>query len=541
MIRAGAVWRSCRGAAAWGVRFGWREFRHQIWPLMLIAITGLIGIVVVKWMVWPAYQNPIARMYTSKLGYSGVLRRSGKPFPVTAAVVQRRIIEGRFIGEGLVQAEPVQVPMIAMAGIRAVHVEEGQRIRKGQRVVELDPTRVDLKIASAEAALATARAELRRVELGTVNVLQEERPDVMDIRLRTAQRQAEIAQELLGTYRELAEGGAISSLKYADARLTLLKALSTRSETEVLARTAAAGRANSLEIARSAVREAELVLAHRRRERLDYVSHAPAGGVVERVLVHAGEYNQDPGRPAVLIASDQWFECYLDQTALGRVADGDAVEVRLGAHPGRVFEGEVTRVRPLVNFSTGGPETTRPIRPMGTGAPEWPATFAVRVRLIDGEVPVVPGMTGYASVIRRRETLAVPRGTVVATSGRRGVAMVVGEDPSTFEPREVLTGIHDDGFLEILEGLKDGDIVIADGHQVLEPGDAIAWTLPGVEANDTRPSGIAENVEGSDFPLVRPVSRAAGLSDDEAISPDVPIKRHGPSLRVLHYRPPDGS
>jgi len=151
----------------------------------------------------------------------------------------------------------------------------------------------------------------------------------------------------------------------------------------------------------------------------------------------------------------------------------DAVEVRLSAHQDHVFQGKITLIRPLVNFSLGGPETNRPIRPLGTGAPEWPSTFSVRVSLEDSEHLVVPGLTGYATVVQKRNVLAVPRGTVNAVSGNRGIAFVIGSDGESFAPRNVVTGIKDGGWVEIREGLQAGERVIADGHQVLQPGDRI--------------------------------------------------------------------
>ena len=141
-----------------------------------------------------------------------------------------------------------------------------------------------------------------------------------------------------------------------------------------------------------------------------------------------------------MLASGLWFECYLDQTALGRVQIGDRVEMRLSAYQDRVFAGKIQLIRPLVNFALGGPETNRPIRPLGTGAPEWPATFSVRVAIDPAEDLVVPGLTGYATVIQERKTLTIPRGCVNAVSGNRGIVFVINENGDSFEPRNVVTG-----------------------------------------------------------------------------------------------------
>lgn len=425
-------------------------------------------------IVWPAYKNPIARMYTSKIGYSSVIRKTGGAFPVTAAEVQSREIVGKFIGEGLVQSEPIQVPMIGMARILKVHVTEGQRVRKGEVIVELDASRVRLKIESAKAALQTARAELDRVRLGTVNVLQEERPDILAMRAEAAIESASVADQLLQIANELAQTGSISKMELAEAKLESIRANLLEKERKLAVEMATSGRKNSLEIGESAIREAEMTLAHRLSELDDYTSLAPADGIVERVLVHEGEYNQDPGRPAVLLASGLWFECYLDQTALNRVKMGDDVEVRLSAYQDNLFQGKIERVRPLVNFALGGPETNRPIRPLGTGAPEWPATFAVRILIQEDGALIVPGLTGYATVIQKRTTLSVPRGTVMGVSGHRGIVFVIDAEGNSFTPRNVVTGLSDNHYIEITEGLNQAEIVIADGYQVLKPGDRIA-------------------------------------------------------------------
>ena len=481
--------------------------RSQIWSLTLCAITAAVCIVVAYLIVWPAYQNPIARMYTSKLGYATVIRKTKGAFPVTDATVQERHIVGKFIGEGLMQSEPIQVPMIGMARISKVHVTEGQRVKKGDLVIELDSARIQMKIQSAKAAIQTARAELDRVRLGTVNVLQEERPDLIALRAEAAKEGAAVAKEVMEMHRALSKKSAMSRADLALSQMASIKAELVSREMQIAAERALAGREFSVRIGESAIREAELTLAHRLKELEDYVSYAPADGTVERVLVHDGEYNQDPGRPGVLLASGLWFECYLDQTALGRVHAGDVVQVRLSAYQDRVFQGTIERVRPLVNFALGGPETNRPIRPLGTGAPEWPPTFSVRVVLEPSDALVLPGLTGYATVIQERDTLCVPRGTVCAVSGNRGIAFVIGDDDETFEPRNVVVGIRDDRFVEIREGLSAGERVIADGYQVLQPGDRIA-----IKNRETSNNAIAESDHRTNAFQVRRVKSSSSQS-----------------------------
>ena len=72
-----------------------RLIRPQLWTLILFTVTGVLCVVVAYLIVWPAYQNPISRMYTSKLGYSTVIRKTGGAFPVDAAKVETRTIVGK--------------------------------------------------------------------------------------------------------------------------------------------------------------------------------------------------------------------------------------------------------------------------------------------------------------------------------------------------------------------------------------------------------------------------------------------------------------
>jgi len=443
--------------------------------LGLSLLTAGVCLIFAVVIIWPAYKNPIARMYTSKLGYSSIIRKTKGAFPVEVTTIEEREIIGKFIGEGLTQSEPIQVPMIAMAKIKRVNAVEGQRIRAGDVIVELDRTKLDLKIQSAESALTTAKAELERVRTGTVNVLQHERPDMQDLHAKAAAAKTEIAQQLLAMYNKLRRENIVTEADLADKRLNAINAEFLEKETKLSAEMAAYGRERSIQIAESAITEADLTLKHRICELDDYTSISPADGIVERVLVHAGEYNQDPGRPAVLIASGLWFECYLDQTALGRVKVGDEVEVRLAAHQDQIIKGAITQVRPLVNFALGGPETNRPIRPLGTGSPEWPSTFSVRIEMETNDLMVVPGLTGYATVLQRRKVLALPRGSISAVSGNRGIVYVVGDDEQSFEPRNVTTGISDGLWIEVREGLTAGEVVISDGYQVLQPDDRIVF------------------------------------------------------------------
>jgi hypothetical protein len=235
------------------------------------------------------------------------------------------------------------------------------------------------------------------------------------------------------------------------------------------------GLVQSKRIAQEAIRTAELALELRQGELDDCKVYAPVDCTVERCLVHEGEFNAAPGNPGFLAAAGMWFEAQFDQVSYHQFHTGDPVEVRLEALSGRSLSGRAARIVPFVSYNLGGPETTRPVRPLGTGSPEWPATYAVRVDISDDptvrQSPVIDGLTGFGKVVLNKRAAAVPRSAVISVSGAKGMVYVVRGD--RFEPREVTVGIVDGNWAEIRDGLAPDDEVIIDGHFALMPDDRI--------------------------------------------------------------------
>lgn len=449
--------------------------KQQVGTLLLLLTTGTLCLGTFLLLVWPAYQSPDSRMFTSRLGYATVLRKTGRPFPVETAQAERREIQGVFLGEGLVQSEPILIPMIAMSRIVRVHVHEGERVAEGQVLVELDPERIKLRIEAANAALETARAEMERVRFGTVNILLDERPELDLIQLEAAKKAANVERRMLSQYKTLYQSGSLSEKSWLEQSVRAKEAEVEYRKLQMSTELATKGKENSLRIAEATIREAEMAWRHRLAQLNDYKTVAPTDGIVERILVHEGEYNQDPGRPAMVVAAGTWFEANLDQTDLGQFSVGDPVEVRLSAFQDRRFNGYVERISPLVKYSLGGPETNRPIRPLGTGAPEWPATFSVRIQLDSPELEqvIVPGLTGFARIRSVRDAVCVPQGAVTAISGNRALIFVLKSGQDQYELREVTIGWTHNGWTEISHGLDEQETVITDGYQVLEPGDRV--------------------------------------------------------------------
>jgi multidrug resistance efflux pump len=441
--------------------------------------TATVAIVVLVTVIIPAYERPTTRLHGTPLGYPALLRRLGRPLPVqTASAGEHPIVEA-FLGEGTVASDPVQVPMVPAARIVAVYVQPGQRVHKGDLLAELDARKGRLAANSARLAFDSAQAQLKRVRIGSVFQLNREQPGLDAVSVGALEKEAKLLREEAAMKENLFSQGLVSKDKYLEAKRMLEDTERSLDAAKLSLTMSAPGKRESERIAGNAVKDAALAWQEALAQLSDYKVVAPADGIIDRVLIHPGEYNQVPGTPAFVLAEGLWFEAYFDQTAFNKIRTGAQAEVHLAACPEGTLQGEVVNVNPVVSYAIGGPEAARPIRPIGTGGPEWPATFQVRIQLAeDAATRLPPGLTGFARLVVERRALAVPAGAMTSISGGEGILALV--DADGWLMRRAQYGAMTDGWLEILDGVAAGDKVIVSGQDVLRPGDRIhesPWKL----------------------------------------------------------------
>ena len=436
---------------------------------MVVALVALAVLTV--FVILPAYQNPNNKMYSSSLGQPALLRRAGDPLPVRVEAVSENQTERKIMGEGVCASQPILVPIIPMALVKELHVHEGQMVKKGDLLVTLDETKAQIKYESAQLALSTARAEQQRVKLGSAYVLAQERPEVEKVNLSSLVKQEQLAADKLAKYQAAFDRGVIAEVALLAVKTEYAIATEQLEKGELAMTMAEEGVKESLKIAQNAMDDATQAVAHRKTELKDFKVFAPVDGVIDRVLIQEGEYNQDSGKPGFLISSGLWFEAYFDQAEFAHVKKDQTAILSLESFPGRDFQATVTMVKPVVSFNSGGPEIARPLRPRGTGSPEWAATFKVRLE-VDGADGLVPGMTGFARLQQSEDSLTVPRSAVTSVSAGSALVYVV-DDEDEWETREVKIGQVGQEQVVVKGGLALGEKVMVEGHWNLQTDDEI--------------------------------------------------------------------
>jgi RND family efflux transporter MFP subunit len=99
-------------------------------------------------------------------------------------------------------------------------------------------------------------------------------------------------------------------------------------------------------------------------------------------------------------------------------------------------------------------------------------TFIAYVEISNKDLKLTPGLTGFARINYRKNSLVVPSISVINPVGENATVFVVDQD-STARIKKVKTGLTAGGLTEILEGLKEGDKVAFAGVQALKEGDRV--------------------------------------------------------------------
>jgi HlyD family secretion protein len=323
----------------------------------------------------------------------------------------------------------------APAIVKDVRVTEGDHVKAGQLLVQLDDADARAQAARALAQLRSAEAALQAVKTGGT---QEE---VLTIRsdLSKAQAERDEAQRNLQAIQRLRQNGAASPaeveaaqnrVQKADADLHLLQAKLT-------------GRFSSPEVAKVEASAAEARAAYAAAE--DLLKHsnvtAPFAGTVYQIPVKRGAY-VNGGELLVQVANLEKVRvrAFVDEPEIGRLAKGQEVEIKWDAIPGRTWDGTLTRVPTAVTM-------------VGTRT-----VGEITSEIDNADRKLLPNVNVNVSIITSKHdnTLTVSREAVHDADGKRYVYQIANDK---IQALEVQTGLSSLTRVEIVKGISDGSTI----------------------------------------------------------------------------------
>jgi len=292
---------------------------------------------------------------------------------------------------GFVDAPVAAVAAQVVGRVESIPVIEGELVRKGQLLAQLDSREREAQLAQARAVLAQTREGLREAEAN----LSAAQPTVRGAGADVARAQAALdeAEANFDRTQKLVDGGAATPQQLDAARASLLEARAAwqslgAAKASVQGRVAAAMAAVSN--ARAASRTAEAAVALAEVQLAQSRVLCPFDGVVVSRNLEEGEWAA-PGTPVVTVEDRTrlWVRLDVEETSLGAVRIGDAAQISVVALGGRTLRGHVMEVGAEADFALN--------RDVKRGRPDV-RTFRVRVAVDDAAEGLRPGMTAEVTV-----------------------------------------------------------------------------------------------------------------------------------------------
>ena len=345
---------------------------------------------------------------------------------VAAAIVWRArgqspAPSGELYGNGIIETTEVDISAKVAGKITSLRVDEGDPVRPNDILAQLDSDELAAQVQQAEAALASARANLAELLAGTraedirraqaqyqaATQVQHHAQAQYDLvkagpraeeiaQLRAAVRQAEVAladaERELVRLQGLENQGAVarqqvdlqrtrrdSAAAQLDAARERLRAAEVGSRPQEIAAAAAAlrqaqdqmravkaaldlvvagPRAETIEAARARVAQAEAVLKAAQTQFGYTTIRAPVDGVVVLRAAELGEL-VTPGTPIlrVSVIDRPWLRVYVPETDLGRVKLGQKADVISDTYPDRKYPGRVVEIAQQPEFTPKNVQT----------------------------------------------------------------------------------------------------------------------------------------------------------------------------------------
>jgi HlyD family secretion protein len=388
---------------------------------------------------------------------------------VTVEAIKSRDLEAVVSASGRIQPKRlVNISAETPGRVVELAVNEGDRVTRGQFLLQIDPKSLRTRVDSGSASLDAAAASLEQTRQA----------------VRTAQVQVEQAQRNLARQRELWSQQLTTREALERAENDVQSAESSLREREKQV----AAQAARIEQERASLESARYDLSKVRLE-------SPIDGIVTRRNIQQGETavigTMNNAGTVLLTLADMSViqaEVEVDETNIPQVTLGQRAKVIIDALPDRTFTGRVTEIG------------NSPIQAAGAAAGSRQATNFKVVIVIDGDIPEVrPSFTCTADITTATRTgvTAVPiaavavRELVYDANGqvvkerrndrrRRGTSVepvaaaaeleagqtrketegvfVIRDGQATFVP--ITLGVAGEQYFEVLSGLQPGDEVI---------------------------------------------------------------------------------
>jgi RND family efflux transporter MFP subunit len=354
------------------------------------------------------------------------VQEASLPVKVDVARIGDLIITLKSPGEAMTNMKVV-MKAEASGMIKSLNVEESKHVKKGDLLIELDDGEPRLNLERAEADRLRVLSEY----------LVEKRADQGELSSTVDAEKVQKARDEYETAGKLFRAGQISREEYEKASRELELSLIELGEMkdEILAAT------KTLTQTEIRVKETQLTLEKTK-------IRAPFSGIVFDIQVSPQGHITTGTELFTLVNIDRiHVQARVLESEIGKMHEGREVDLKFSAYPGKVFKGKVKAISPVIN-----PEDR---------------TCKVTIEVPNPEEAIKPGMHADVEIAAEIYTdrLLIPQLAVLVRTGGRKLAFVVEEGIAKW--RYIDVGLENEDYIEVLDGVKEGEVVCVDGHFTL--------------------------------------------------------------------------
>ena len=360
---------------------------------------------------------------------------SVQPVEVRVATAEvRRVPRTLSVTGSLWPDETVQVSAEVAGRVAAIHADFGQRVRKGDVLVELDKRELHLQLERARAALAQALARIG-LDPSREEVVPETTPAI-----RQAQAAYEDARARYESALKLVKTGDIAEQRFIEIE----KAYQAREAALEAARHELRVQLAAIQALRAEVRLAEKRLA-------EATVRAPFDGAVAARLVAPGQYLRENTPMLTLVKTHPLrLRVEIPETAAAQVRVGSTLRFTTDAAPGEQFEAVVRELNPTLEARS--------------------RSLTAEARLKTNDPRLKPGMFVQVQLTLAEDSsvVVVPREALYQIAGLTKVFVV--RDGRAVE-QKIVPGMELGAWVEAPPSqIRPGDMVVVSGQATLVNG-----------------------------------------------------------------------
>lgn len=385
------------------------------------------------------------------ISYGIAKGRGSKDIKVATEISVKRDITEEVTASGTIYPEnEVKISPDVSGEIIDMYVQEGDTVEQGQLLVRINPDIYETQLEQAKAGLNTAKANSANVQA----------------QLNRTRANAELQRKNFEMQKKLYDEKVISQQEYNTAEAQYLMSVA---ELKAAEKQSLASEFNTQSV------EAGLSQAGKTYRRTTVI--APTSGVITGLVSKKGERvvgtAQMAGTEMMRISDLNRMEVRVDvnENDIVRIDVGDTANIEVDAYLGKIFKGIVTQVAnsAKATLSTGTDQVTK----YEVKILILPSSYAEVMAENNGKMPFRPGMSSTVHILTKtvKQVLAVPVASITlkdkdsAVDEKEEVVFVVNNNMVI--KRAITTGIQDTRYIQVLSGLKPGDVVVSAPYEAI--------------------------------------------------------------------------